>query len=691
MARISAGEDFGQQVAQPAQLGSVATPRAAFGVTEPLQKMGQDMEQQALRQIDQQEREQLQAKNAMNSANAVAKLAAMRDRMGDTLAEIDRGVMDGTILKDQAATAWQERSKAILDDGIAEVPESHRELARIDLSSLSQRLTSKVGDAVRRRDQFDTLASIDATAEYTQRLAVTDPEGARSIYTSLVDVAGPAAGLNPDQIGKRKQAWIEGTSYTRALTAVNAAKTDNKALAAVEAGLQTNQDIDPQRKAGLLAQIDGFRAANEARALRAAQHAEIVASRVQRESSAAFTVLSGWALAGKAANPEANAAMIGKLTPTDAAAYRALAAEIPARTAAAMLPLDAQAQQLDALYAQRASAGTSVRLEEEIKRREQVLKESRTDYERDPLRAGQERGILDVPLQPLNLSSLEAMSAGLATRVQQAQTVATRTGRPVSPLLGEEADKMARFLAAIPVTQRADRIAQLSSALPAGQAQALAGQLMTGRGEDQRALGIAFALGTMRTTGTDEIGPRPTAELALKGAEALKAKTIKEERTPVDGWRGQIGKQLEGVYISPQATADAADAARLILAGIVAEGGSGSSAEAKRAVRLAVGGAVRDHNGSRMLVPAGLELTDVDKRVRTLTPADLAPQLPDGQAHMGGQVLPVAEFLARLPDAQLQYVGGDSNGTRYAVKVPGGYAGNSARKAIIITVGGAAK
>lgn len=692
MARISAGEDFGQQVAQPAQLGGVTMPRAAFGVVDPMVKGGQDMEQQALRQIAQQEHEQAQARNALNSAQAVAKLAGLRDRMADSLAEIERGVLDGTIGKDRAAAAWQERSAAILDDGIGEVPESHRELARVDLSSLSQRLTSKVGDAVRRRDQFDTLSSIDATAEYTQRLATTDPEGARGIFTQLVDVAGPAAGLNPDQIVKRKQAWVEGTSYTRAFTAVNAAKLDNKALGEVEAGLQANQDIDPQRKAGLLAQIDGFRAANEARALRAAQHAEIVAARVQRESSAAFTVLSGWALAGKAANPEANAALIAKLTPTDAAAYRAMAAEIPARTAAAMLPLDAQAQQLDALYAQRAAAGTSERLEAEIKRREQVLKESRADYARDPLRAGQERGILDVPLQPLDASSVDTLALGMATRIQQAQTVATRTGKPVSPLLGEEADKLGKLLSAMPVPQRADRIAQLSSVLPPAQAQALAGQLMHGRGDDQRALGIAFALGAMRTTGTGDIGPRPTAELALKGAEALKAKTIKEERTPVDGWRGQIGKMLEGVYTNPQATEQVAEAARLILAGIVAEGGSGSANEARRALRLAAGGDLKTHNGARVLVPAGIEPADLDKRIRTMTPADLAPQLPDGKVIVNGSALSAVEFLARLPDAQLQYLRGDGNGAQYLVRTsPSGYAASSKREPLIITVGGAAK
>ena len=63
----------------------------------------------------------------------------------------------------------------------------------------------------------------------------------------------------------------------------------------------------------LLAQVDGYRASNEARALRQAQHAEIVAQRAQRQSDEAFNVLSGWARQGKQADPNAAAAMIARL------------------------------------------------------------------------------------------------------------------------------------------------------------------------------------------------------------------------------------------------------------------------------------------------------------------------------------------------------------------------------------------
>lgn len=685
MGRIAAGLDFGQAVAQPVRLNEVAVPRAAFGVTGNLERIGADMVAEGEQQLRVQQaqdvqraRESVALRERTDAAVSQARLLTLRDRMADTLADVDRGVQDGSIQKEQAGVVWKERTKALLDDSLPEIPEVHREVARADLDGLAARLGSRVSDSVRRRDQTDTLASIDATLEHAQRLSLTDPVKARDLVEATLTISGPAAGLDSVKIGKVRQSWIEGAAYTRAYTAMNAAKGDNLALSEVERGLSENTEIDPQRKAGLLAQIEGFKASNEARVLRAAQHAEIVATRRQRESDSAYSVLSSWALAGKAANPDANASLIAKLTPEAAAAYKSLAAEVPARTAAAMLPISQQSAQLDSLYAQRAANGTSKVLEDEIKRREQVLQQSRDEYGKDPLRAAQERGILDTPLQPLNLSSIEAISAGIGERVVQAQTAATRAERPVSPLTNDEADKLGRVITQLPAAQRADRIQQISALLPPAQAQALAGQMVNGNTEEKRALGIAFALGAARTT-----SGRATSELALKGADALKAKTIKEQTSAVDGWRGQINAQLSEVYASPQQAEMVGEAARLILAGLVSEGASGSAGDAKQAVRLAVGGALREYNGARVVVPAGMELTDLRKRLESMTPADLSKQAPDGQVYVGGKPMAAADFLARLPDAQLQYIGG----RRYVVKTGGTYAANSQRQPIVVEVG----
>lgn len=684
MARIAAGMDFGQAVVQQARTQPVDPGAGVAAVANSLERVGaqqaaegQQIQRQEAALAAQAAREAQQARDQADRGAAIARATAMRDTVGDELDRIGQEVQDGRLPKTDATKVWQERTTKILADNIEGVPEAHRGAVQADIQALTGRLTSKVGDIVRKRDQSDTLSAITQVQEYTQRLAVSEPDKARQLWLDTVEQLGPFAGLQPDQIAKAKQGWVEGTAYTRAFTAVNAAKGDNKALAAVERGINENADLDPQRKAGLLAQVDGYRASNEARALRQAQHAELVAQRAERESSQAYTILSGWAMSGKAADPQANAALIGKLTPTAAAAYRSMAAEIPARTAVALLPIDTQAQQLDQLKA-RAVSGTSVELETEIKRREQVLTQARKDYGDDPLRAANERGVITSPLRPLNTSSIDSIAADLAERAGQAAEVATITKRPVSPLLSEEATKLGGILQALPVSQRAERLSQIAAVLPAAQAQALAQQMYAGNTEGGKALGLALAMGAARTS-----AGRTTAELALRGAEALKAKTIKEERTPVDGWRGQINTQLGGAFPNPQQAEMYGEAARLILAGLVAEGAGGTEADAKQAVRLAIGGNLVEHNGVRIPVPAGLGAEDVRKRTGAMTPADLAQQLPDGRVYINRAPMDAAAFLAGLPDARLQYAGRG----RYHVITGGTLAANAQGAPVVIEVG----
>jgi len=677
MGRITAGQEFGQTVAQPRRLNEVATPRAAFGVSDSLMQIGRQMEVEGLQREREEEREARVARERADAAVAQSKLYGMRDQLGDLVDEIDQGVKTGQIDKTAAGQQWQERSAKLLEDGLPGVPDAHRELARIDLAGLSQRLTSKVGNSVRERDRHDTLSSLNQTLEYTQRMATTEPAKARTIMADTLDQLGPFAGLAPDQIGKAKQAWIEGTAYTRAFSTVQAARSDNRALAEVERGIGENQDLDPQRRASLLAQIDGYRAANEARAIRQAHAAEIQAARIERESSSAFTVLSGWALAGKAANPEANAALIGKLTPTHAAAYRAMAAEIPARTAAAMLPLDQQQAQLDQLMAARNAQGTSQVLEQEITRRQQVLSESRRDYTEEPLRAGAERGVIPA-VAPLRMGSLDELAAGLGERVQQAQTVATRTGRPVSPLLSEEAGRVGDLLNAMAPAERAKRIAQIAGVLPPGMAQALAKQIDA----KDKGLALEIAAGTTKTA-----AGRYTGEWIARGRQAVKDKAIKEDSAAQTGLRATIAAEV-GDALTGKAREDVVEATRFMMLGLQAVG---ENPKVRDVVGMAVGGAIIEHNGRRIPVPAGIaDDAALKQRLRTMPPEALLDQLPDNTVYLpGGKPMAAMDFMAGLPEAQLEPVGEG----RYAVRAGGSLVMSAESRPVVIqlTSGGAWK
>lgn len=679
MARIAAGMEFGQAVVQPARTQVVDPGPGVAAVASAVDRVASQQVAEGQQQMRQQDAEARQAAREAQAARemaergqAQARMIAMRDTLNDEVERIGQEVQDGRLQKTDAQKAWQERTAKLLADNIEGVPEAHRAAVTADVQAQTGRLTSKVGDIVRRRDQTDTLAAITQVQEYTQRLAVAEPDKARQIWLDTVEQLGPFAGLQPDQIAKAKQGWIEGTSYTRAFTAVNAAKTDNKALAAVEKGINDNPDLDPQRKATLLAQVEGYRSANEARALRQAQHAEIVAQRAQRQSDEAFNVLSGWALQGKAADPNAASALIARLTPTAAAAYRSMAAEIPARTAVAMLPLDTQAQQLDTLKA-RAVTGTSQELEAEIKRREQVLTQARKDYTDDPLRAANERGVITSPLRPLNTSSIDGIAAGLAERAGQAQEVATITKRPVSPLLSEEATRLGSILQALPVAERGRRIAQMAEVLPAPMMLALAQQIGGDDKGAKRALALEMQFGAEKTT-----SGRYRSELVALGAQAIRDKGIKEDTSAEFGLRAQIAKEI-GDSLPPKWRDDAIEAARLMYLGQQADGGSPS---VRGAVRLAAGGEIVEHNGRRIPIPAGMDEGQFRDRLKAY-PADAITKQAGGAVMLpGGKALPMDQFLAGLPDAVLEPVAPG----RFGVRAGGGIVMGATGRPIIIEV-----
>ena len=668
MPRINAGQEFGRMAPRVGAevVDAGPGPQTLGQIGQRMERQGLQAEAQAQAEVRRQQQELQQQRDAADRARASSVLANTRDRIADTAAQIDQEIQDGRLPKTDALTSYKERTAELVASSVGEVPDAHRGIVQQDLQGYAGRFDSRVTDAVRRRDQADTRADLDSTLEALQRSAVGNYDQARTQALAALDSLGPAAGLRPDQVGKAKQAWIESAAYTRAFSAVQSARQDNRALSAVEQRVAADADLDPQRRAQLLAQVEGFRAHNEARALRPAQAAEIAAARQEREASRAWDVLSGWALAGKAADPEANAALIAKLDPARLAAYKALAAEIPARTAAAMLPLDQQQAQLDALIAQRATRGTSPELEKEIERREKVLTEARKDYEADPLRAGAQRGIID-RIAPLDTSSFDGIAQSLAGRIEQAQAVATRTRQPVSPFLPEEAARVGDMLGALAPSAQGRMIAQLAQVMPQGQMAALAKQL---DGKD-RALALQMAAGAAKTT-----EGRTVAELIGRGRQAIKDKSVKEDSAAESGLRASLVKEI-GDALTGRNREDVIDAARLIYLGKQAEG---SRISPEGAVRLAVGGDLVEHQGRKVPVPAGVDLPQALRRVPE---ASISSQTKDGMVYLaGGRPMGVPEFLAGLPSAQLEAVAPG----RYVVRSGGSLVVNDQRRPIVVGV-----
>jgi len=485
---------------------------------------------------------------------------------------------------------------------------------------------------------------------------------------------GPFSNFSPDQRAKLGQTWKETTQYTTGFEAISAGKTDRKALQAAEQIVKGLPDLDPQKKAALLDRAQAYR-------LHLDQQDELRAARAQREqerrlkvAEAEFNTFQALADKGTVLDP---AYIDRALQATVGTPYQngivALAKQAKETGGIAAQPVPVQRQLLTEVDSLIARQGRTPELDKRRQQIEKVLQGAEQDIQRDPLRAGLERGVITA-LPPLNMQGgLQGLVQQLGERVVQADRVQTWAGRPVSPLTAEESQAVGQLLKSLPTDQRASGIAMIAGTMPAHQAQALAAQI----DKQDRPLAIALALGASRTT-----FDRPTSELVLKGAQALKDKTIKEEKTPVDGWQGRINAATSAVFMNPQQAEMTGEAARYILAGMVSEGASGSEDDVKRAVRLAVGGTLEERNGSRIVLPAGVERQSFDQRLKQYPEQELASQLPDGKVYVRGQPIELAQFLTTLPGAQLSTVGRG----RYVVKAGGSLAANSRQQPIIIEV-----
>jgi len=668
MATIPMG-NFGQAIARP---GPTPTLRTGDPIGQAVERVGQVASNVINDMAEQETRQRLEAKAAADRAESITALTGTRDKLNQLHDQVYAGVLDGTVPKEKAESEFASQSAKVLQGVGATLPEAQRTVLLAELNSDATRLGGNVRKAVTQRLRQDVTANITTSLEHLQREYRTDPEKATTRAMALIDQLGPQSTMAPDQLAKLKQGWREGTQYTAGYELVTRGRADRAALDAAERTITEGlPDIDPQKRAVLLDRVAAYR-------LRLDQQAELVAARAQREAErrmrtaeAEFNTFSALADKGTILDPD----YIDRvLTATAGTPYqggvRALAQQARESGGLAAQPVNVQQATLDGINALIAQQGRSPELDRRKEQVEKVLRGSREDMQRDALRAGLERGVI-TDLPPLNLAAgPEGVAAQMAGRVQRAATVSTWAGRPVSPMTPDEAAQLARQFRTLSPEQKATSVAALVSTMPPQQAAALAQQI---DGQD-RALALAMGISNLRTT-----RDRLTAELVLRGAQVLRDRGVKEDRSAEFGLQASLAKEV-GDSMSGKPREDVIEAARLIY---LAKQAEGETMSVGGAVRLALGGPIVEHNGRRIPVPAGVDADTLRSKLRALPASSIAAQAPGGQVLVpGGSVLAVDEFLRLLPDAQLEVAGHG----RYMVRSGGGLVLNTQRAPIVVEV-----
>lgn len=665
MATIPMG-NFGQSVAQPQRATRAV---ANTGAAEALGQVAQTVQGIALDQMAAQTRLDQEAREVEAQTNAGRVRVKTINDASDLSDEISRGILDGTISKDKATEEWSARFKELTNGRLDGMDPRYAGPLQVAFEDLQARGLNGVRDTLTKRGQQDTQANLLTLGEEYQRMAAKDRPRAVLEYTAQLEAMGPKAGWGPEQIALKKQQFREGTAYTQATALVGSARDLNGVRKAREAlAGDSFADLDPQRRAQIEATLEG-------RETTYLQRQEIAAQRAQRQAEArlsraeaAFKAGQSLIDAGIPLAPEEYDRLAATTSGTPfAGALQQLQTRAREVGGFAAQPIKAQQAALDQVNAQIAQQGASESL---VKRRDslqRVLEGSKNDIKEDPLRAGLQRGVI-TELPVIDTRSVDGFARSVGARMQQAQVVQTWSGQPVSPLTSEEAQQLGQTLAALPVQQRASALATIGTQLGSQASAGLAAQI----DKQDKALSLALQYGSSKTT-----AGRYTSELILKGQAAINNKVVKVEAVAVSGWRGQISKLVDGAYANERQAADVREAAYLITAGMAAEG----DFDPARAVRLAAGGDIIEHNGKNIPIPAGVTQSDLEDRLRSLKPQDFASQTPGGVVRIGGQEATVDAFVKALPDAQLISIGKG----RYAVQAGGRIVTNAQGRSITIT------
>lgn len=666
MARIPAGEEFGQQAARPQRAPEVVPGANGEAIGQALTGFGQD-----LQRIDQQQlRERKQLQEAADRANADTVMQRAMSSLDEASDAMGAGIKGGQIAKDQAAQQWQQQSTDLISGVMGNVPEALRGQVQARLDSRASHLGRGVGKAVMDRDQADVRAGLDQTLETAGRMYLRNPQEANNMVATAFEQQGPFSGLDAQQLGRMQQNWREATRFNKAATMVQDARNNNGSLDQVTKALGSEEfaDLTPERRLQLTTQIEGFKTSNIQRAEAARARAEAQARAQMERAQAAYTAAQGLVMTGKALSHDYVTQLSQTVAGTPfAKAVPELVRQAPEMSAFGMQPLAVQDQMLQQARAKLNQTGTSPELEKQINRLEAIRDQTRKDYADEPLRAAQDRGLLQ-SIAPLDTSSIATLLQGISQRSEQARIASGQLGRPVSPLMTAEAERVAQMIQVLPVEQRSEALAQISNVVGPSIATALSKQIAP----KDLPIGISMGMATSQTT-----YGRNASVLVLKGAQALKDKAIKEDNAAVTGVRAQIAKEIGSAINGP----DQETAVMAALYTYYGKQSEGDSVSVRSAVRLAIGG-VEERNGRKIVLPYGMAPADFDKKLQQFNTQSIAGQLEDGKVYVGQTPISADDFVKNLPKAALITSG---NG-RYTVQAGGGLVTNSRGQPVFVEV-----
>ncbi len=639
MATIPLG-NFGQQVARPASM-----PQVPQGdpVGQAAQRTGEQIQGAVLDNIQrgtELQLRQVRAQQTLALAQTTNELHTVHD-------EVARGVLDGTVAPDKARDEFKQRSLKVLDERLGGYGPEAREIMAPHLAQITGTLDRSLGDVVVKRQQQDMAATLDQTGEAVSREAMRlGPAWGARTYSMAVDNAAPLAGINPAQAAKLKQSFAERVHATF-FEQAGLAALENKSiqqLSDVRAKLMgpEGEPIDPERRNILQhklmtwqRQLEGEAARNEDERMRTAERTFKDVQSFEFNGSMPDDAFTSGALAATKGTPWEE--------PTRASITRAIQG-----AGFGSLPLAKQ----DQILAAESNQPSNPERDKLLAQMRTINSTQRAAYEKNPWEAAArfQRGVQPEPVIPMTGASDVLKVA--ASRVGRMAQIEAAAGQPVPAFQPQEVPMVVEQLRTLPVSARAETLAQLGDMLKTPQRiEATKEQLKAA----DPVLGLMLIAGIDRST-----AGRTAAELIGLGAQALADKAVKKDDQAVGGWRAEIANRVRGTLGNTKAESEVIDQAFHVYAAmqldykgqVKAPGFSGFAGTSFDDALAWVIGRPVERGGVKTFLPRGMDEGQFDTKAR----ANLSA-LKGQTLYVRGQPVTAEALAYRWSDYGLRIVG----------------------------------
>lgn len=654
MAKIPGGEAFGQVVARPQQAIGADPQAYGVGVGSVLQEAGQMGMRWVAAKVEAEHSALKKAQEERDRMTAVTTLDNLKADFNDTGDELVRILQAGEIKPADLLAEFDKRTSKMLAERTKGLPGEMVKVIEADTIAKRREIQNRLVDQGVAVTRQQLRGDIRIAGEASERRALENRPAAVAAYANVLEVMGPKAGMNPDEMVRELQTFKEKTAYSVGDALVRAARDDMGALDGLINRLRSPEfsDLSPDRLGQLEARVLQRKQFLDNQRTQAVIRAQAQAQRRENAAERAMGEFEKMVDSGYMPDAQTMKQFAEKISGTSyAPRMRSMVAQAGDRAGFAQLSPDQQRAKLMELRGKAATEGTNPDLQARIARYETIQRTTDAALADDAITHGARTGL--VVLEPLDLTNLANLGAQLAQRSQAADTLAARFKRDVSPLTKEEAQKVGNVLQTLAAPDRERAVVSLAKSMTPSQAQALAKQI----NDREPALGLAMFQAAANPTG-------PALPLILRGQDAKKAGRIKDDEQSKRNAQ-DIARQMQDInWGTPAARDYATQTAVAILDGMRDQGG----ASVREAVKLATGG-IGEWADSKVPLPPGMDSRQFERRLEDLArdPGKLAGALGAQQVRVGDKVLTAADLSRQLGRVNLISAGPG----RYALEAGG--------------------